>query len=112
MPGVKTAVDFNDFGKLDLRVARVLEAAPVPKSDKMLRLLVDIGLEQRQIVAGIAKHYSPERITGKLIVVVANLEPRKLMGVESNGMLLAATDADGLRVITLDGDLPPGTRIS
>ncbi|OQA88224.1 MAG: Glutamine--tRNA ligase [bacterium ADurb.Bin236] len=112
IPGVKTAVDFNDFGKIDLRVARVLEAAPVPKSDKMLRLLVDIGLEQRQIVAGIAKHYSPECITGKLIVVAANLEPRKLMGVESNGMLLAATDADGLRVITLDGDLPPGTRIS
>jgi methionyl-tRNA synthetase len=107
-------ITFDDFKKVDLRVAKVLEAERVEKADKLLKLKIDLGNETRQIVAGIAKHYAPEDIIGKQIVVVANLEPATIRGVESNGMLLAASDkdSDSLTVVTLDTESKPGIRIS
>ena len=101
-----------DFGKVELRVAEVLSAEAVPKSKKLLKLTVSLGTEQRTVVAGIAEHYAPADLVGKKVVVVANLEPAKLMGVESNGMVLAGSvDGGALAVLTLDRDLPPGARV-
>ena len=102
----------SDFAKLDLRVAEVLAAEPVPKSRKLLRLTVSLGAEQRTVVAGIAEHYTPAELVGKKVVVVANLEAAKLMGIESNGMVLAASTEGKLAVLTVDRDLPPGARIT
>ena len=85
-------VAYDDFKKLDLRVAKILSAEKVEGSDKLVKLMIDVGeLGQRQLIAGIGKVYEPEVLTGKQIVIVANLEPKKLMGLESNGMLLAAS---------------------
>ena len=111
-PGGDT-IGITDFGKVDLRVAEVLAAEAVPKSKKLLKLRVSLGSEQRTIVAGIAQHYAPADLVGKKVVVVANLEPATLMGVQSQGMVLAgSTDGDGaLAVLTLDRDLPPGARV-
>ncbi len=95
----KEQITFDDFKKIDLRIARVLSAEGVPKSEKLLKLQVEVGSERRQIVAGIAQHYAPESLVGKSIVVVYNLLPAKLMGQESQGMLLAASDAAGRLVI-------------
>lgn len=89
-------ITIDDFMKIDLRTAKVLHAEPVPKSSKLLKLNVDLGFEQRQVVAGIAQHYKPEDIIGKNVVMVANLKPATLMGVESHGMLLAANDGGRL----------------
>ena len=101
-----------DFAKIELRVAEVLEAEPVPKSKKLLKLTVNAGEPvPRTIVAGIAEHYAPADLVGKKVVVVANLEPARLMGVESNGMLLAGSAEGGLAVLVLDRDLPPGARV-
>ncbi|HEU5195425.1 MAG TPA: methionine--tRNA ligase [Methylomirabilota bacterium] len=102
-----------DFGKVELRVAQVLAAEAVPKSKKLLKLTVTLGSEQRTIVAGIAQHYAPADLVGKKVVVVANLEPAKLMGIQSQGMVLAgSTEDDGaLAVLVLDRDLPPGARV-
>jgi methionyl-tRNA synthetase len=105
-------VDISQFAKLELRVAQVLQAERVEGASKLLRLQIDIGAEKRQIVAGVAEHYSPEQITGKKIVVVTNLKPAVIRGVTSNGMLLAAKSGQTLRLVTPDGDLPPGARIS
>ena len=85
-------IAIEDFLKVDLRVGKVLEAERVPKSDKLIKMKVDIGLEQRTIVGGIGKAYAPADLLNRLEVVVANLAPRKLMGIESHGMLLAASD--------------------
>lgn len=104
-------ISIDDFAKVELKVGLVTNAERVAKSDKLIRLEVDTG-EQRQIVAGIGKSYSPEDLIGKKIVVVTNLKPAKLMGVESRGMLLAATDRDGrLSVLTIDRDVSHGARI-
>ena len=101
-----------DFGKVELRVAQVITAEAVPKSKKLLKLTVSLGTEERTIVAGIAEHYAPGDLVGKKIVVVANLEPAKLMGIESNGMVLAGSvDGGGLAVLTLDRDLPAGAKV-
>jgi len=106
-------ITIEDFSKVELRVGKVLEAEKIEKSEKLLKLKVDLGkLGERQIVAGIAKHYSPEELIGKLIVVVANLKPAKLMGVESQGMLLAARDEKNLKVLTVDSSLEPGAKVS
>jgi methionyl-tRNA synthetase len=108
----KIAID--DFAKVELRAATVLEAERVPKADKLLRLVVDLGEEQpRQILAGIAQHYAPEDVVGRKIIVVANLAPRKLRGLESNGMLLAASvGEDGRPVLATFGEeVPNGTRL-
>jgi len=105
-------IKIDEFGKIELRVAEVVAAEPLPKSKKLLKLTVSLGEEQRTLVAGIAEHYTPAELVGKKVVVVANLEPAKLMGVESNGMVLAASSAGTLAVLTPDRDLPPGSRVS
>jgi methionyl-tRNA synthetase len=105
-------LDISEFARAQLIVAEVIEAARVDGTDKLLKLQIDLGKEKRQIVAGIAEHYTPEEITGKRIVVVANLKPAKIRGVESNGMLLAAKKGKKLVVVTPDGDLPPGAKVS
>jgi methionyl-tRNA synthetase len=105
-------IKIDDFGKVELRVAEVVAAEALPKSKKLLKLTVSLGGEQRTLVAGIAEHYAPTDLVGKKVVVVANLEPAKLMGVESNGMVLAASIEDKLAVLTLDRDLPPGAKVS
>ncbi len=104
-------ISINDFAKVELKIGMVLEAVPVEKSNKLLKLQVDTG-EHRQIVAGIAKAYTPEELTGKKVVVVTNLKPAKLMGVESQGMLLAATDSEGvLSILTPEKDVKQGALI-
>jgi len=105
-------LDISEFGRAKMRVAEVLEAVPVEGTDKLLRLQIDLGSERRQIVAGIAEHYSADEIIGKKIIVVVNLKPAVIRGVESNGMLLAAKKGKKLFVVTPDGDLPPGAKIS
>ena len=90
----KAEVTFDDFSKIDLRIATILEAQRVPKTDKLMQLLVDTGLDQRTIVSGIAHQYSPEDLVGKQIMVLCNLAPRKLKGIESKGMILLAKDPD------------------
>jgi methionyl-tRNA synthetase len=105
-------IKIDDFAKIELRVAEVVAAEPVPKSKKLLKLTVSLGTEQRTLVAGIAEHYAPAELVGKRVVVVANLEPAKLMGVESNGMVLAASNGGALAVLTPDRDLPPGSKVS
>jgi methionyl-tRNA synthetase len=105
-------ISIDAFAQVELRVAEVLAAEPVPKSKKLLRLIVSLGAEPRTLVAGIAEHYTPAELVGKKVVVVANLEPAKLMGIESNGMVLAASTEGKLAVLTLDRDLPPGTKIT
>ena len=96
-------IAYDDFARVELRVAKVLEARPHPNADKLLLLLVDVGDEQpKQIVAGIRLHYTPEQLVGKLIVVVNNLQPAMLRGESSNGMLLAATSGEKVIVVTVD----------
>jgi methionyl-tRNA synthetase len=95
-------ITYDTFAKLELRVAKVLEARPHPNADKLLLLQVDVGDEPKQIVAGIRQHYSPEQLVGKLIVVVNNLEPAMLRGEASNGMLLAATSGEKVILLTVD----------
>lgn len=110
MAAVKAEIGYEDFEKVDIRVAKVLAAEAVPKSSKLLKLKIDVG-EERTIVAGIGKDYKPEEIVGKSVVVVVNLKPTKLMGVESRGMLLA-TDADaGLALVSFDRDPKTGARV-
>jgi methionyl-tRNA synthetase len=91
----KAAVQFDDFTKLDIRLGTILEAEKVEKADKLLKLLVDTGIDQRTIVSGIAEHYKPEEVKGKTVQVLLNLEPRKIRGIESQGMVLMAEDAEG-----------------
>jgi methionine--tRNA ligase beta chain len=104
-------ISFDEFKKLDLRVAKVIRAEKIEGSKNLLRLEIDLGSEKRQIIAGISQFYQPEDLIGKEIVVVANLEPKKLMGIESQGMLLAA-EKDGEPVILVpEKEVPPGTTI-
>ena len=103
-------IGVEDFAKLQLKVAKVLEAERVENADKLLKLQVDCG-EKRQIVAGVAAYYKPEEIVGKLIVMVVNLKPAVIRGIESNGMLLAAKKKNELRLLTVDGDIIPGASI-
>jgi methionyl-tRNA synthetase len=105
-------IGIDDFVKVDLRVAQILVAERVPKADKLLRLEVDLGYEKRQILAGIAQYYEPEKLIGRKIVIVANLAPRKMRGLESNGMLLAASLPDGAPVLAgFLEDVPLGARL-
>ncbi len=109
-----TPITFDDFTKIDLRVARVLEAKPHPNADRLLVLKVDLGTEQRQIVAGIRGYYEPEALVGKSVIVVANLAPRTMRGEESQGMLLAASNEDRSQVIVVTpmADIAPGAKVS
>jgi len=104
-PPLKPNISYDEFAKLDLRTGVILEAAPVPKADKLLVLKVDLGFEKRTIVSGIALHFKPESLIGKNVVVVANLEPRKLRGIESQGMLLLAEKENG-DLVFVGTDLP------
>lgn len=106
-------IQYDDFAKVELRVARVIEARPHPNADKLLLLQVDLGEgSPRQVVAGIKAHYAPEALVGKNIVVVANLAPAMLRGEASNGMLLAATSGEKVVLLTVDDpDCVPGAKI-
>ena len=104
-------IGIEDFGKVSLKTAKILAAEPVPEAVKLLKLQISLGTEERQIVSGIAQWYKPEELVGKTIVVVANLKPAMLRGVESKGMLLAAKKGKNLRLVTLDGDIAPGTPV-
>lgn len=106
-------ITYDDFIKVDLRVAQIKSCEDLPGADKLYKLTIDIG-EERTIVAGIKQHYTKEELIGRKIAVVANLEPRKLRGVLSHGMLLAASDEPltSIVLITLDKDIPNGSRIS
>ena len=108
---LKEAIDFDNFRNLDLRVGQIVEAENLPKSKKLLKLLVDLGFEKRTIVSGISQYYKPEEIIGKKVIVVANLKPAVLMGVESQGMLLAANSKDGLELLSID-KIPVGCVVS
>jgi methionyl-tRNA synthetase len=105
-------ISIADFGRVELRVAEVVAAEAVPKSKKLLKLTVAVGEERRTVVAGIAEHYAPADLVGKKVVIVANLEPARLMGIDSNGMVLAGSAGDRLAVLTVDRDLPSGARVT
>ena len=112
----KPIITYDDFAKLDLRVATIIEAENHPNADKLICLKIDLGGEQRQIIAGLRGHYEPAELIGKQIVVVANLAPRKMRGLESAGMLLAAhsqdESADTLLIITPEKPAKPGSEVS
>jgi methionyl-tRNA synthetase len=107
-----TEVSIEAFQQVDLRTAKIVAAEQVKGTQKLLRLVVDIGSEQREIVSGIADYYTPESLVGKTIIVIVNLKPAKIRGVESRGMLLAATRDERLVLLTSDNDIPPGSKIS
>ena len=106
-------ITFDEFAKIELRVAQIKDCEDIEGADKLYRLTIDVG-EERQIVAGIKQHYAKEELIGKKIVIVANLEPRKLRGTLSHGMLLAASNEDKSSVVllTLDKDIPNGSKVS
>lgn len=104
-------ITYDDFKKIELKVGKIIEAEEVPGADKLLKLKVDLGTEQRQLVAGIKKQYQPSDLIGKHVAVVSNLAPRTMMGVESQGMVLAASDESGPVILRPDRDVPPGTII-
>jgi methionyl-tRNA synthetase len=104
-------ISIDDFMKIELRVAKILEAERVPKSKKLMKMTIDAGTEQRTIVAGIAEAYEPEALVGRTVVIVANLKPAKLMGIESNGMVLAASPDGGQPIVLNAEPATPGTRV-
>jgi methionyl-tRNA synthetase len=105
-------ISIDDFAKIELRVAQIVVAERIPKADKLLRLEVDLGYEKRQILAGIAEHYAPEKLIGRKIVIIANLAPRKMRGLESNGMLLAASLEGGAPALAgFLEEVPLGARL-
>lgn len=106
LEALKESISFEDFMKLDLRVGRIIEAQPLEKAKKLVHLTVDIGLERRSVVAGIKQFYRPEELVGKSVVVVANLEPKKIMGITSHGMLLAANSSEGLELVSVKEAFP------
>lgn len=101
-------IAYDDFAKVELKVAQIIAAEPVKKADKLLKLQLDLGTEQRQVVSGIAQYYRPEELVGKKVICVTNLKPVKLRGELSQGMILAASEGDALRLATVDGDMPNG----
>jgi methionyl-tRNA synthetase len=106
-------ITIEEFQRIELRVATILSAERVPGTEKLLKLQIDLGSERRQLVAGIAKHYTPEELIGKQIVVVTNLQPAVIRGIESQGMLLAAStnDSSQLALVTLQRPVPNGCRV-
>jgi len=114
---VKPTITYDDFCKLDLRIATILEASDHPNADKLIVMKIDLGDEQRQIIAGLKPWYSPDQLTGKQAVVVTNLQARKMRGMESNGMLLAATVGQGRElenvvVLAPQTEVPNGSIVS
>jgi len=108
----KELITIEDFAKIDLKVAKVLEAEKIEGADKLLKLKLQLGDEVRQVVSGIAKHYSPEELKDKYVILVANLKPVKLRGIESQGMILAASDDSNLSLITVDRNIGSGKTVS
>jgi methionyl-tRNA synthetase len=110
---IKAEIVFDDFSKLDIRVGRVVAAEKMEKSNKLLKLTIDSGVDTRTILSGIAQHYTPEEMVGRQVTFIANLAPRKMMGIMSQGMILMAEDRDGqLRLILPDKDVEPGSAVS
>jgi len=107
----KPEISFDDFAKLDLRVGKVVAAEKVEKADKLLKLTVDIGTEKRTVVSGIALQYKPEEVTGKQVTLVANLAPRKMRGIESQGMILMAEDNGKLVFVSASDEAAPGSEV-
>ncbi|MEK7229882.1 MAG: methionine--tRNA ligase subunit beta, partial [Candidatus Binatota bacterium] len=105
-------ISIDEFRRIELKVATIKKAEPHPNADKLLVLQVDLGSEERQIVAGIRGHYAPEELIGKQVVVVANLETARLRGLESQGMVLAASDGERIVILTPEKQVSPGARIS
>jgi methionyl-tRNA synthetase len=109
----KPEVSFDEFSKIDMRIGKIVKAEAVEKSKKLLKLQIDTGIDVRTILSGIAEHFKPEEIVGKQVTVLVNLAPRKIMGVESQGMLLTAQDKDGkLRMLQPSEIVAPGSKIS
>ena len=109
---IRPNIEFDDFLKLDIRVGTVLECTKVPKADKLLQFKIADGLENRTIVSGIAQHYKPEELVGKQVCFIANLPPRKLKGIVSEGMILSAENFDGsLSVVTTLREVKPGSEV-
>ncbi len=107
----KPEIEYDDFAKIELRVVKVIEAETIPKANKLLKLKVDCAGETRQIIAGISQYYKPEDLIGKKVVMLMNLKPRKLMGLESNGMILAANSKDGIAVVIPEKEVPEGSEV-
>lgn len=108
---IKEEITIDDFAKIDLRVAKILQAEKVEKTDKLMKFEIEVSGEKRTIVSGIAQHYAPEDLVGKSVVIVANLKPAKLRGIVSQGMILAASQDGVLEVLTVNKDLPGGARV-
>jgi len=104
-------ITFDEFKKLELRTAKILEVRDHPSADRLYVIDIDLGNEKRQVVAGIKKNYASQELVGKNIAVVTNLEPATIRGIESNGMLLAASSDDDISILTLDKDIPSGSPI-
>jgi methionyl-tRNA synthetase len=104
-----SGVPLADFKKIELRVAKILDVEEIPGADKIWKLRIDVGAEQKEIVAGVKAFYTREALLGRSIIVVNNLEPAVIRGVESKGMLLAAKDGTILTLLSLEKDLPPGS---
>lgn len=112
MSGSTITITFEDFQKLDIRMGKIAQAERVPGTDKLLKLMVELGDETRQLVAGIAESYAPEDVVGKMIPVLVNLEPRTIRGIESQGMILCPSDREGRPVLLLpERDVPVGAKV-
>lgn len=108
----KTRIEYDDFAKMELRIVKIVKAEKISKSKKLLKLVVDINEEERTVIAGVSEHYKPEQLIAKKVVMLLNLQPRKVMGIESEGMILAASDGHVLSLLTTEKDLPSGSIIS
>ncbi|MDX1739945.1 MAG: methionine--tRNA ligase subunit beta, partial [Rhodothermales bacterium] len=107
---VKSEIVYEDFDRLDFRVGQITAAEPVPKADRLLRLDIDVGFDTRQVVAGIAEHFGPEEVVGRKVVVLVNLKPRMLRGLESQAMILMAKESDD-SLVFIETDAAPGSRV-
>ncbi len=105
-------INFEDFVKIDLRIGKIIEAEKVEGSSKIIKTTVDLGEEKRQILAGIGKFYTPEELINKIVIVVANLSPKKIMGMDSEGMILAVKDDNNLSLLGADKEIKIGSKIS
>jgi methionyl-tRNA synthetase len=112
LPPLKEEISYEDFSKMDLRIARILSAERVPKTDKLVKLELDTGVDRRTVVSGIAQHFDAGELPGKQVCILANLAPRKLRGIESHGMVLLAEDASGkLIFVSPEEDTGPGAAV-
>jgi len=106
-----TQVTYDDFAKLDLRIAKIMQVEKIPGKSRIVKGVIDLGAEKREVIIGGAEYYPPEELVGRKVIVIANLEPRKIAGIESNAMLLAADLNDKPYWLTVNEDVPVGTKI-